>query len=55
MVAGHCCDMPGCIALFQRIDPHVQHIDTYAGDERDTVYVKSTCSGEWRGVLPRSD
>jgi predicted PhzF superfamily epimerase YddE/YHI9 len=32
MEPGTCCDMSGCIAFFERIDPHVQRIYTIAGE-----------------------
>jgi hypothetical protein len=35
----YCCtDMAGAIALFRRLDPEVQQVQTFAGSERDTVY-----------------
>lgn len=37
---GCCCDMIGCIALFAAIDPEVREIETFAGEERDTAYVR---------------
>lgn len=41
MEDGNCCDMSGCIAFFQRIDPEVTSIFTKAGNEPDTTYVKT--------------
>ncbi len=41
MGVGQCCDMGGCIALFQNIDSDVQRIVTYAGGVKDTTYEKS--------------
>lgn len=38
LAPGHCCDMEGCINLFTKIDPDVQFIETYSGEEPDTVY-----------------
>ena len=38
------CDMAGCIALFERIDPKVERINTFAGGNR-TGYVR--VDGEW--------
>jgi hypothetical protein len=35
-----CCDMSGCIIFFEAIDPEVLEIETFAGDERDTAYVR---------------
>ncbi len=34
------CDMEECIALFERIDPDVKRIETWAGDQPDTLYCK---------------
>ena len=36
----HCTDMDGCIALFERIDPEVQLIRTFAGSRVGTVYTR---------------
>ena len=41
-----CTSMSGCIALFERIDPHVQRIQTMSGDQRDTAYAR--IDGIWR-------
>ena len=38
MANGHCCDMSGAIAMFERIDPAVETIRTNAGDVSDTAY-----------------
>jgi hypothetical protein len=38
-----CCDMVGCIKLFQAIDPKVRSIETYAGGQRDTFYERDGC------------
>ena len=46
---GHCCDMTGCIALFQAIDPDVTAIKTYSGDKADTAYRKK--GTEWKALL----
>ena len=40
MEEGDCCDMEGCIAFFEAIDPDVQAIETFSGPERDTTYVR---------------
>ncbi len=48
---GHCCDMEGCIALFERIDPEVKLIETYAGDVPDTLYVRLS-TGKWTAYRP---
>jgi hypothetical protein len=37
--------MLGCVELFERIDPHCQRIDTFVGDERDTVYMRTPGKG----------
>lgn len=48
---GHCCDMSGCIELFQRIDEDVQKITTYSGDKPDTIYKYNVGdSGRWDAV-----
>ena len=50
---GSCTDMAGCIRVFERIDPEVQRIDTYAGEVPDTVYRRhSQKFGGWRAYLP---
>jgi hypothetical protein len=46
---GDCCDMSGCIRLFEAIDPGVVAIDTFSGDEPDTAYRKR--NGVWDGML----
>jgi hypothetical protein len=40
MADGECCDMQGCVALFTAIDPAVGVIVTFAGIEKDSVYVR---------------
>jgi hypothetical protein len=42
----NCCDMGGAIDLFTAIDPEVLLILTFAGDEHDTVYARSS-GGQW--------
>lgn len=50
---GSCTDMSGCIRVFERIDPDVQRIDTYAGPVPDTVYRRhSERFGGWRAYPP---
>ncbi|MGZ9718834.1 hypothetical protein [Rhizobium miluonense] len=44
------CDMNGCIAFFQRIDPKVQAIQTKAGNLDDTSYL--LVGKEWKANLP---
>lgn len=39
MAQGNATDMAGAIALFERIDPNVQYIATFAGSIPDTRYV----------------
>jgi hypothetical protein len=39
---GNCCDMTGCIALFERIDPDCALIETYEGNERGKGYQADT-------------
>jgi hypothetical protein len=41
MEDGDCCDMAGCIALFEAIDPAVKGIATISGEQPDTMYVRS--------------
>jgi hypothetical protein len=50
MSDGGCCDMTGCVALFAGIDPQVTAIDTYSGDEIDTMYRKD--GNAWTAFLP---
>lgn len=45
-----CCDMTGCIALFEKIDPEVRKIKTFSGEKRDTEYVRQPRGG-WRAYL----
>ena len=40
------CDMAGCIALFERIDPRVERINTFSGGDRTGHYYR--VAGEWR-------
>jgi hypothetical protein len=51
MDEGNCCDMRGCIELFERIDPEVRTIYTFAGDEPDTIYKRE--GKEWHAFMPR--
>ena len=47
----HCCvDMTGTIALFLRIDPEVQTIETFAGDQADTSYHRDVDPGAWSSL-----
>jgi len=47
-----CCDMSGCIRVFQAIDPDVRRVDTISGDKADVVYMKN--EGKW-GVYQMVD
>lgn len=51
LLDGDCCDMTGCVALFEGIDPEVKAIKTYSGDKADTVYRKK--GTEWNALLLR--
>lgn len=42
---GGCCDMQGCIALFEHIDSGVCKIETFSGRNRDTDYHR--IDGRW--------
>lgn len=46
MAEENCCDMGGCIGLFEGIDSHVMLIETFSGDEADTLYRRSK-AGDW--------
>lgn len=48
MPEGDCTDMTGAIRFFERMDQDVEMIQTYSGDDLDTVYVKR--GGEWCAV-----
>lgn len=48
---GSCCDMRGCVALFEAIDPKVTAINTHSGDKADTAYRKK--GTEWKALLSR--
>jgi hypothetical protein len=50
MPPDNCCDMSGCIALFERIDADVTRIETMAGSKPDTIY-RRTSEG-WRADPP---
>src|SRR3954451_6899810 len=51
MADGECCDMSGAIELFQGIDPAVRAINTFSGDEPDTMYFRR--GGEWTAYITR--
>lgn len=44
------CDMDGCTAFFERIDPAVKSIQTIAGEIEDTSY--RLIGKEWKANLP---
>jgi hypothetical protein len=48
MDSDSCCDMAGCIALFEAIDPEVENIVTRAGESPDTSYRRK--AGRWQAV-----
>jgi hypothetical protein len=50
MVEGQSCDMSGCIDTFTSIDDRVQRIETFAGGEPDTVYVRKR--DDWSALSP---
>ena len=45
-----CCDMCGCIALFEGVDPNVALIETFAGGERDTAFRRPKTG--WEAISP---
>lgn len=45
-----CCDMQGCIDLFEAIDPKVDQIRTFGGDRQDTSY--HLVAGIWEARMP---
>jgi hypothetical protein len=45
------CSMGGLVALFTKIDPHVQRIVTFAGDQPDSIYHRGP--EDWESVLVR--
>ena len=48
---GACCDMSGCIAAFEVIDPGIKRIYTFMGDQEDTSYYRLE-SGDWTAMVP---
>lgn len=46
----NCCDMTGCVKMFESIDPQVSTIKTYSGDKPDTAYRKE--GAEWKALRP---
>lgn len=54
---GSCCDMAGCIAIFEAIDPHVLQIQTFTDDSHswDSVYMRERLGAKWEArCAPRS-
>lgn len=50
MADGDCCDMEGCVALFQGIDPQATTIKTFSGSIPDMIYHKH--GGDWSALVP---
>ncbi len=48
--ANECCDMEGAVKLATYARPSITDIQTWSGEKRDTVYLKT--AGEWKGLLP---
>lgn len=44
----NCCDMAGCINMFEAIDPCVTQIITFSGSKPDTIYIKESATGQSR-------
>ena len=53
LAGDNCCDMNGAIALARSILPRVARIETFAGDEPDTFYVRSN-RGKWKALCPQA-
>lgn len=51
MAPNQSCDMSGCVKLFEGIDPDVQMIETFAGNESDTIY--KLVAGAWQSASTR--
>jgi hypothetical protein len=49
-----CCDMRGAIKIFTGIDPEVQLIETFSGNEPDTIYQFNTAKRKWEAFMPCS-
>jgi hypothetical protein len=45
------CDMAGCVALFERIDPKVERINTFSGATRSDYVLAA--GGEWHAEETR--
>lgn len=50
MPAGNCCDMRGCINLFERISSDVLLILTFSGSQQDTIYYRWTSDDKWQAI-----
>jgi hypothetical protein len=44
----NCCDMGGVIKIFTSIDEDCKDIQTYAGDKKDTRYLRR--HGDWKAL-----
>lgn len=51
MEEDNCCHAPACVELFERIDPDVKIIRTFAGAVPDTIYARDR-SGKWAARMP---
>lgn len=47
MAEGDNCDMTGCTALFERVDPQVKNIRTFSGAAEDTSYRRAGPLRDW--------
>lgn len=55
MHEGDCCDMTGCVALFEAIDPGVLIIQTWSGRALDTAYMRQTAKTPWIALANTAD
>jgi hypothetical protein len=44
LLPGHCTDATSVVRYFQLLDPDVCRIETFSGDEPDTVYIRGAKS-----------
>ena len=51
MAESTCVDMSGCLGFFERIDPNVELIETFAGLKSDTIYKRG--ANGWDVALTR--
>jgi hypothetical protein len=49
-----CCDMGGCIGLFEKIDPKVKKIYTVAGNKADQLYTRRSKSWKAQYLVART-